>query len=948
MGELIRTKDWSATPLGPPDTWPQCLRTTLSIILHSGFPMFLWWGVDLICFYNDAYRPSLGQNGKHPSILGMTAEEAWPEIWHIIKPLIDQVLAGGEATWSDDQLIPIFRNGQIEDVYWTFSYSPVIDETGQRVGVFVTCMETTEKVRVVSELEKRENQFKFTLDAAELATWGLNPATNRFVGNERLKEWFGLAPHEEIDLDLALARIEEQDRQRAMDAIRSAIQPGSNGDYEIEYWIGNPKGERRRLLAKGKAVFDERGIATRFSGILQDITARAKIEQQYRESLEKERIAREKLEESEKRFRNIVQQAPLGIAIFKGADFVAEMANENYLQIIDRKESPFVGRPLFDSLPEVREAVEPLMKSVLNSGIPFYGTEFPVTLRRYGRSETTWFNFVYDAVRAEDGTISGVIVVAMEVTELKHARHKLAESEKQFRSMVMQSPIPMTIVRGDEMVIETANTVMLRDIWRLEESKVIGKKLLEVFPELNDQKYPALLEKVRSSRQPHREYDAVAYVQGSDGMKRFYLDYEYAPLLEPDGSVSGIFITVNDVTEKLEARLRVEESERKLNVVIDASELGTWELNLKTGAVQYSDRYLQMLGYPPQTRLEHTEILRHVHPDDLPVRKKAFEKAFETGYLHQVTRVIWNDGSIHWVEGKGRVFYDESDTPELLVGTLRDITEEKNSTQHLERLVQERTVLLQETNEKLETSIQDLKKMNAELQSFAYVSSHDLQEPLRKIQTFADRIQEKESANLSDTGRDFLNRMQDAARRMQTLIEDLLMYSRTNTTERIFKKTDLFDLIEEVKTNLRETLLEKQGVIHIGEMPVLHIIPFQFSQLMHNLIGNALKFSKRDVPPVIDIRSEIVRGDTIQIPGFIPLKKEYCHLTVADNGIGFSPEYKERIFEVFQRLHGRSEYKGTGIGLAIVKKIVQNHFGFIEATGEEGAGARFDLYIPMN
>src|SRR5580693_1125468 len=122
MGELTRSKDWANTNVGTPDKWPQSLRIALSIILNSKFPMFLWWGPELICFYNDAYRPSLGKNGKHPSILGMPAEQAWSEIWHVIKPLIDTVLAGEEAIWFEDLLVPIYRNGKIEDVYWTFSY----------------------------------------------------------------------------------------------------------------------------------------------------------------------------------------------------------------------------------------------------------------------------------------------------------------------------------------------------------------------------------------------------------------------------------------------------------------------------------------------------------------------------------------------------------------------------------------------------------------------------------------------------------------------------------------------------------------------------------------------------------------------------------------------------------------------------------------------------------
>src|SRR6478609_10760216 len=178
MGELTRAKDWGNTTLGDPAGWPQSLRTTLSILLNSKFPMFLWWGPELICFYNDAYRPSLGTNGKHPFILGERAETAWAEIWTIIKPLIDQVLAGGESTWSEDQLIPIYRNGKIEDVYWTFSYSPVNDESGKVSGVSVTCHETTEKVMARMQLEDKELQLRtmaerlsFLIEASELGTW---------------------------------------------------------------------------------------------------------------------------------------------------------------------------------------------------------------------------------------------------------------------------------------------------------------------------------------------------------------------------------------------------------------------------------------------------------------------------------------------------------------------------------------------------------------------------------------------------------------------------------------------------------------------------------------------------------------------------------------------------------------------------------------------------------
>ena len=235
--------------------------------------------------------------------------------------------------------------------------------------------------------------------------------------------------------------------------------------------------------------------------------------------------------------------------------------------------------------------------------------------------------------------------------------------------------------------------------------------------------------------------------------------------------------------------------------------------------------------------------------------------------------------------------------------------------------------------------------MNTELESFAYVSSHDLQEPLRKIQTFATRILEREQQNLSENGKDYFQRMQEAAKRMQVLIDDLLAYSRATTRERKFEKTDLNAIVMQVKNELKEDIEQKQAIIEAEELCEADIIPFQFRQLLHNLVGNALKFSKPGIPPHIVLRSEVVSGGQLGIVA--PSSPEqFCHISVADNGIGFDPKYAERIFEVFQRLHGREEYKGTGIGLAIVKKIVENHNGTITATGQLNKGATFDIYLP--
>ena len=201
LGALMRAHDWSQVSLGAPENWPQSLKTIISLILNTKFPQFLWWGPELLCFYNDAYRPCLGKDGKHPGILGQPAETAWAEIWPVIKPLIDHVLAGQGATWSEDQLIPIFRNGQMEDVYWTFSYSPAMNEQGEIAGVLVTCTETTGKVMAVQQL--RDNLLLTQESEERFRT--MAEGTPRYHADGKFAGYISLS------IDMTSRKIQEQD-----------------------------------------------------------------------------------------------------------------------------------------------------------------------------------------------------------------------------------------------------------------------------------------------------------------------------------------------------------------------------------------------------------------------------------------------------------------------------------------------------------------------------------------------------------------------------------------------------------------------------------------------------------------------------------------------------------------------------------------------------------------
>ena len=255
------------------------------------------------------------------------------------------------------------------------------------------------------------------------------------------------------------------------------------------------------------------------------------------------------------------------------------------------------------------------------------------------------------------------------------------------------------------------------------------------------------------------------------------------------------------------------------------------------------------------------------------------------------------------------------------------------------------TELLFQNEEKEKRAI-ELLIANKELESFTFISSHDLQEPLRKIQAFSKRILTEEYETLSPKGKYYFERTRLSALHMQTLINDLLAYSRTTATERKFEYSDLNKIIREVMAALKEELKEKKAVIEIGQLCEVNIIPFQFRQLMQNLIANSLKFAKVEVAPHIIIKSKEIKSDESGHKELLR-KIDYCHISVSDNGVGFDSDYKDKIFDLFQRLHDKEDYEGTGIGLAIVRKIVENHNGIITATGEIGNGCTFDIFIPI-
>ena len=542
------------------------------------------------------------------------------------------------------------------------------------------------------------------------------------------------------------------------------------------------------------------------------------------------------------------------------------------------------------------------------------------------------------------GEVTGAISMILDVTEQKGAARRIEDSEKRYNMLLMQSPYAFAIVKGKDMVIALAND-SIKEMWG-KGADLEGKPLLEVLPEIKNQPFPALLDEVYTTGRPFYAYEMLSRLQRNGRMEDAYFNLVYQPYFEAEGTISGVTIIAIEVTPQAELNRKMKESEANFRQLAEMTPGRVTAADASGNIYYYNQSWLDYTGLSLEELIE-TGLDKFVHPDDKDELTGSRMHSFQTGNpLEMEWRVKNKNDEYFWHIGRSVPVKDSTGRIIKWIGSATEIQHQKEHQEALEKAVSDRTSELRNKNE-------DLLKMNTELEAFAYVTSHDLQEPLRKIQTFASRILAEE---IPVKIRSDFDRIRGSALRMQTLIRDLIFFSRTTKSERILVKKDLNAIVEAVKNDLREIADEKMAVIEAhGVLCEANIIPFQFHQLMYNLVSNALKFSDPGRPSHIVVKSEIAEACdlekenpalAVEKAGILLPGKEYCHVSISDNGIGFDPVYRNKIFEMFQRLSHRESYPGTGIGLAIVKKIVENHNGVITATGEPDKGATFDIYIP--
>jgi PAS domain S-box-containing protein len=506
------------------------------------------------------------------------------------------------------------------------------------------------------------------------------------------------------------------------------------------------------------------------------------------------------------------------------------------------------------------------------------------------------------------------------------------KTEREFFNLFLQSPAHIHVFRGPEHIVEFFHPLGIVFTGR----DITGMKIRDAMPALEGQGLFEMLDEVYLKGIDIHAKEVKASIKNDKGeLSDYYFNVTYLPWKDLEGKIQGVLQFTFEITDTVTHRLLAETSEARFRLLATTLPQIVWTTNAEGKLDYLSNQWEEYTGQPVTEGL--INFHQSVHEDDIAALMQKAEHALAAGEAWNAEYRLKNEknGNYRWFYANILPLKNKNGQIDKWIGSAGDIEIFKEHSRLLEKQVQERTKELDELN-------QSLQKSNRELQQFAYISSHDMQEPLRKIQTFTEMVKN----NIKDEQyvERYLSKIGNSAERMSTLIKDLLQYSQVTKENLSTEIVDLNEVLRNVKNDFELLIEQKEAIIQADPLPILKGNKLQFHQLFSNLINNALKFTT--VNPLIVVTHEVVPGNDIDTLEPINRNATYHKLSLRDNGIGFEQQYAEQIFGLFNRLHNRNDYSGTGIGLALCKKIIETHQGIIKAISGNGEGATFEVYIP--
>ena len=993
MARLCREFDWAASPLGPPEEWPRTLRTVVSILLASSHPMLIFWGPELIQVYNDAYRVSLGTGRKHPLALGARAREFWSEIWADLEPQIEQVLTRGEATWNENQLLPIERNDRVEDVYWTYSYSPVWGDTGEIEGVLVVCQETTETVRAREELQRMADRFTthlesqtdafFTLDSVWRFTF-LNTEAERVLERER---------HELLGVSI-------------WEAFPEAMGTASERQYRLARETGQPVEFEQFFPPLGRwfsarAFPSEEGLAVYF----QDVTERKAAEAELHESQRLVELA-----------GRIARVGGWSVDLETGEAVLSDVVCEIHGLPTGTTFSLDDGFSYY--APGSLSLIEEHFQRTAEEGIP-YDLDLEI-LTETGRR--VWVRSVGEAVRDKEGVIRKVQGAFQDISRQKAAEAELRESERRFRELAESMPL-VVWTATDQGMIDYQTEAIIHYTGK-PRGELAGEAWLDVLhPDDVEPTVAAWMAAVETGE----PYEVEFRIRRHDGAYRWFMTRAY-PFRDADGAIVRWYGSSTDIHDRLqaerEARELADRMTATLESITDAFYLldPEWRFSFMN---EQAERFLErsreeLLGhlvwetfpevvgtrlekeyrsasedgvtaafeyhYPPlnrwfDVRAYPSEQGLAVYFRDITQEREAEAQLREQAELldraqdailvrdleHNI--VFWNPAAERiygWSreEALGRSIRDLLYTdPTPFDEATRAVLKMGDWTGELEHVCRDGSTVTVEGRWSLlrddvgepkrilaiNTDTTDRKKLLAQflraqrMESIGTLAggvAHDLNNVLAPILLSIGVLR---SDIENPEAQEILATIEASAQRGADMVKQVLTFARGVEGSQV--AVEVAQLVDDLSRVVRDTFpkaITFRTALPEGLWPVLGD-PTQLHQVLMNLLVNA-----RDAMPRGGVLEIVAENLTID-QNYAAMSQEttpgrYVRVSVMDSGVGMAPEVVDQIFDPFFTTKEVGE--GTGLGLSTVAAIMRSHGGWVNVYSEEGSGSTFRLYFP--
>lgn len=876
-------------------------------------------------------------------VIGKRIDEVFPEV--ATDPKIKarhsesiERLKRGETHIVDEVELTFLRDGVPHTGWYSYIHEPYTDPAGTIIGMMAVAIEVTDQV-----LSRKKLQI--VTDALPSLISYVNRKEQYEFVNKAYEIWFG-----RTKADFVGRSIKDALGKSAYDKVKPHVDRALAGSIDTyESWIPYRDGGRKFVSANYIPHIDANGNVLGYIALVTDLTERKNHE--------------DALSQQQERLRLIVEGISAGTFEYDLATGSIQCSNEM---------KSLLGIPADDTID--REAVRAVV----------HADDFQLLLEQANRLQDEVHGYIaadYRIVKKDTGQVRWlysrakmqfhesqgkmlpvrIIGFSIDITDRKVSEERLREFNQKLESEVRERTAELS--KTNDLLVgkiaEVSDTqavlqqlidssveyiaVLDRDLKFLVVNKalekfinksrqeLLGKHIFEVHAGVRGSGQVASIEKALTGELVHLRANP------SISRPNVWFDTHYIPLVI-NGRVEGVIALSRDISDIVRSEQELANVNRQLAEAQRLAKLGSWEWDVATGNVLWSDEMYRIYGYEEKFPVDFVRATERMSPADAEASsrriqqhiqraidhyKRTGELVFEIPFVEFPIRLP--DGTQKLLRNSGKIQLTPEGKLHRIMGAVQDMT------------------LIRSAEEKLRALVSELEMKNKELESFNYVASHDLQEPLRKIQTFIDRI--RNGSLDQKTVDDYLLRVNNSARRMHELIQSMLTLSRLSNPTDGFTDVDLNVVLANCKSDFELVIKEKNALIDSDPLPVVVASAFQMGQLFGNLINNALKFSKEH--PIINITCQRVTGREMEQFNTDRGKAYWC-LSFTDNGIGFESKYKDQIFDLFQRLHPKNEFTGTGIGLSIVKRIVERHRGFIEASSSPGKGARFSVWLPCS